>query len=148
MTFFSYVQASKYFNCSIRNVKKYYNIKYIIDKNPLNNPNSKIKFCSNCNSPVLSKNARHDKCPNCKRKQSARTERYCKICNSKSCIKNRVNENKICKICTDKGLGRKLQGKIISTKYKGSNNPNYSKGTSKVYFYQLKEWKELKKITP
>lgn len=148
LSFFSHVQAGYHFNVDPRTVKKYYNVEYILDKNPLNNPNAKVISCKQCGSSVLSKDARHGNCPACKIKQAPRTDRYCKICNSKSCIENRVNEHDVCKTCTSKGLGRQLQAKAISLKFTGANNPNYSTGTSKTYFYQNSTWRNLKKSLP
>lgn len=50
-----------------------------------------------------------------------------------------------CIHCTEQGLGKKNQGKIISKLYKGSGNPNYLDGTTSSTEYQSNDWYKLKK---
>lgn len=67
----------------------------------------------------------------------------CKTCNNK--VPSAYCRNEYCKDCSKKGLSRKIQGKVISLKYKGKNNPNYTNGNSRKSFRSNKEWKILKK---
>lgn len=67
----------------------------------------------------------------------------CKICGDQSpSAKARTG---YCTNCTKSGYGKKNQGKIISEKYKGENNPNYLNGNSIITEYQSNDWYKLKK---
>ena len=67
----------------------------------------------------------------------------CKICNTATpTAKARQG---YCKICSKEGLSRKVQGNIISKKYKGKGNPNYLNGESNSKEYQTNDWFKLKK---
>ena len=67
----------------------------------------------------------------------------CKICNKIS--KSSENRNGYCKTCSENKEGRKNQSKILSLKYKGKNNPNYTNGKSKSNFRQGCTWKNIRK---
>ncbi len=66
----------------------------------------------------------------------------CKICGEQS--PSSKARKGYCKLCTEAGLGKKQQGKIISERYKGVNNPNYLNGEAVITDYQTNNWYRLK----
>jgi len=67
----------------------------------------------------------------------------CKTCGEQS-AKSKARAG-YCSDCTAQGLGKKNQGKQISSLYKGKGNPNYLNGTTRSTEYQTNEWYKLKK---
>ena len=67
----------------------------------------------------------------------------CKLCGELS--PSSKARSGYCETCTAKGLGKKEQGKQISSAYKGKGNPNYLDGSSKSLEYQTNSWYSLKK---
>lgn len=70
----------------------------------------------------------------------------CKTCNNFSEIAK--CRNGYCKGCSKSGVSRKEQGKIVSKKYKGKNNPNYVHGEGGKSFRQneislYRNWRKL-----
>jgi len=146
LIFFSHNEAGKHFSCDSRTAKKnLFNIKYIINRSTEFNPNSKLTFCKSCNKKCSVSEARYGNCNACKKKTAPKKDKYCKSCGIKSCINNLVNNHLYCKSCTIKGLGRKNQGIIVSQKYKGESNPNYTNGNSKKNLWQDAHWTKLRK---
>lgn len=146
LVFFSHKEASKHFNCDARTAKKnLFEVKYIIDRSSKLNPNSKIVYCKTCNIQCLTSEARYGNCNSCKKKIKSRENRYCKSCGVKSCKNNPVSNHKYCKSCTSKTIGRKNQAKILSKKYQGKNNPNYTDGKSVKKLWQDSRWTKLRK---
>lgn len=149
LTFYSHVQAGKHYQIDIRTAKrKYFNVEYLIDKSTEHNPNTKLLNCKVCNSEYASFQGRHGKCPACKKKIAKKTTRFCKICDIQSSGTNKVNGYSVCRKCTDKGLGRKLQAEKVSKMYKGDNNPNYVHGNSTAKIWQNSRWAKLRKDYP
>jgi hypothetical protein len=146
LIFFSHNEAGNHFSCDSRTAKKnFFNVKYIINRSAEFNPNSKFVFCKSCNKKCLISEARSGNCNSCKKKTKPKQNKYCKLCGIKSSTNNIVNNHLYCKSCSNKGLGRKNQGIIISQKYKGKNNPNYTNGKSVKNLWQDAKWTSLRK---
>lgn len=149
LVFFSHKKAGEHFNCDPRTAKRnLFNVKYTIDRSAKLNPSSKVVSCKTCGKECSTSEARYGNCNSCKKKIKLKKDRYCKSCGVKSSKDNPVNGHKYCRSCTSKGLGRKNQGKIISKKYKGKNNPNYTNGNSVKKLWQDAEWTKLRKSYP
>jgi predicted RNA-binding Zn-ribbon protein involved in translation (DUF1610 family) len=67
----------------------------------------------------------------------------CKACGNQT-PKSKARHH-YCKDCSKEGKGRKNQGKLISTIYKGENNPNYLNGQAPITDYNRNDWYKLKK---
>lgn len=149
LVFFSHNKAGEHFKCDPRTAKRnLFNVKYVINRTAKYNPTAKFTSCKKCGKKCLSSEARYGNCNSCKKEYKAKEDRYCKSCGVKSTKDNAVSQHKYCKCCTSKGLGRKNQGDIISQKYKGENNPNYTNGKSKKKLWQDKYWTKLRKNYP
>jgi len=66
----------------------------------------------------------------------------CRACGNQS--PSSKARNRYCEDCTFQGFGKKNQGRTISEKYKGANNPNYLNGKSPSTDYNRNNWWKLK----
>ena len=149
LTFFSHIQAAEHFGCEARKAKRvYFNKEYVLNKSIEYNPRVIRLNCKKCGKECLRLEVRYGNCNSCKKAQKDLTPKYCRICNVLSCKENKVNAHLYCKSCSSKGIGRQNQAKIVSKKYKGEGNPNFTNGLSVKNLWQDAKWTKLRKNYP
>lgn len=144
LVFTSHKQASQHFKkreCTVKLL--FFNKEYILDKSSLSNKNTIKKPCKTCGKICTSTEVKYGNCNTCKQQKVFEVkEMVCKVCNNTS----KFRKSLICKSCSEQVAGRKEQAKILSEKYKGFNNPNFSNGQSEKTFYTTSEWRKVKQF--
>lgn len=145
LIFTSHKQAAQYFKkreCTVKVL--FFNKDYILDKSSLSNKNTIKKACKTCGKICTSSEVKYSNCNDCKKNKITllNNKIICKICKNPS----KYRKSLICQICSKQGFGKKEQARILSEKYKGGNNPNFTNGTSDIKFYNTSTWRNIKKI--